>query len=475
MSIVVPTHQVPMLPTVDLKLVSSPSPEHTVMNIAPQNAGHSPVIGAVTNLSPSAGISAPNKFPVAVGQKRKIEKLMQFPHDDLECNLTTEDLVAIAKTAVTLPPLPEPEHEFLTSIKVTPSPCRPIAKKLCLERNNVNICPQPVLQTNLQPFQNNPLQPRMMAPPKFRYPSLPEPILSSVMLPKPMSLTPGVMRITPRNSFTHIPPVGVIARTNKVTNATSAKRRGRNPASKPQMRYDPEVPMTKQEAAAWRREQRRVRNRESAALSRQKTRDRISELEMELKGWQKKYGDAMERVQTLEQQRQPRPSLSDAGGPTLILNSRPSQSNHQSSMISPTSSPSSSPVPFNNVVPQVVPSLSRVPPAAELSVSSCLIPLVLDSRVTHNSSSPPLQLLPQIYRSQVHNTDGAQNLVIAPQPQLVPISKTHQLMEQQLQRQKPEGQHFNETNLRPAVSYVSESPSLCPNKAVIKLHSKQYM
>ena len=49
------------------------------------------------------------------------------------------------------------------------------------------------------------------------------------------------------------------------------------------MRYDPDVPITKQEATAWRREQRRVRNLESAVLSRQKTRDRIVELETELK------------------------------------------------------------------------------------------------------------------------------------------------------------------------------------------------
>ena len=82
MSVVVPTHQVPMLPTVDLKLVSSPSPEHTVMNVAPQNAGHSPTTVTATNLSACAAISAPNKFSAAAGQKRKIEKLMQFERQD---------------------------------------------------------------------------------------------------------------------------------------------------------------------------------------------------------------------------------------------------------------------------------------------------------------------------------------------------------------------------------------------------------
>lgn len=57
---------------------------------------------------------------------------------------------------------------------------------------------------------------------------------------------------------------------------------------KPQMRYDPSVPMTKEEAAVWRREQRRKRNRDSAAASRQRQRNRILELEGEVAEWKKK-------------------------------------------------------------------------------------------------------------------------------------------------------------------------------------------
>jgi len=67
------------------------------------------------------------------------------------------------------------------------------------------------------------------------------------------------------------------------------------------MRYDPEVPMTKEEAAAWRREARRVRNRQSAAASRQKTRDRIDELEAEVQGWQKKMAALQAKVRAYEQ------------------------------------------------------------------------------------------------------------------------------------------------------------------------------
>ena len=44
------------------------------------------------------------------------------------------------------------------------------------------------------------------------------------------------------------------------------------PGKKPQMKYEPQVPMSKEETAAWRREQRRKRNRESAAASRQRHR-----------------------------------------------------------------------------------------------------------------------------------------------------------------------------------------------------------
>jgi DNA repair exonuclease SbcCD ATPase subunit len=69
---------------------------------------------------------------------------------------------------------------------------------------------------------------------------------------------------------------------------------------KPQMKYDPEVPMTKEAAAVWRREQRRKRNRESAAASRQRQRDRIVELEEELEEWKAKFDEAMSKIRQLE-------------------------------------------------------------------------------------------------------------------------------------------------------------------------------
>jgi chromosome segregation ATPase len=67
-----------------------------------------------------------------------------------------------------------------------------------------------------------------------------------------------------------------------------------------QVRYDPDVAMTKEQLAAWRREARRVRNRESAAASRQRTRSRIDELESEVEDWKEKYNNAMERLEHLQ-------------------------------------------------------------------------------------------------------------------------------------------------------------------------------
>ena len=77
---------------------------------------------------------------------------------------------------------------------------------------------------------------------------------------------------------------------------------------KTQIRYDPDVPMSKEQLAAWRREARRVRNRESAAASRQRIRNRITELEDEVADWKSKYAEAMERLQTLEKASKTKPA-----------------------------------------------------------------------------------------------------------------------------------------------------------------------
>lgn len=71
-------------------------------------------------------------------------------------------------------------------------------------------------------------------------------------------------------------------------------------AKRPQMKYDPSVPMSKEETSVWRREQRRKRNRESAAACRRRQRDRISELEVEVSDWRAKFEEALNKLKNLE-------------------------------------------------------------------------------------------------------------------------------------------------------------------------------
>jgi bZIP transcription factor len=69
---------------------------------------------------------------------------------------------------------------------------------------------------------------------------------------------------------------------------------------KRQSRYDPGVPMTRDELTVWRKEARRVRNRESAAESRKRNRARISELEIEVDVLKSRYSTALQRIVELE-------------------------------------------------------------------------------------------------------------------------------------------------------------------------------
>jgi len=87
---------------------------------------------------------------------------------------------------------------------------------------------------------------------------------------------------------------------NAMINTMKSTNKKTPTKKKPQMKYDPDVPMSKEEAAAWRREQRRKRNRESAALSRQRQRDRIGDLEVEVEHWKAKVQNIMERIKSLE-------------------------------------------------------------------------------------------------------------------------------------------------------------------------------
>jgi hypothetical protein len=98
------------------------------------------------------------------------------------------------------------------------------------------------------------------------------------------------------------------------TNDSNVSGNNRKPSIrgiKKQARYEPGVPMTKDQLAAWRKEARRVRNRESAAASRRKTRDRINELEALVSNLQSKYVAALHRIIELE-------TNQAIGKPTLV-------------------------------------------------------------------------------------------------------------------------------------------------------------
>jgi len=102
---------------------------------------------------------------------------------------------------------------------------------------------------------------------------------------------------------------------------------------KKQARYEPEVSMSKEELAAWRKEARRVRNRESAAASRQKTRQRIEELEAQVDVLQNKYDAALQRIAELEQEK----FHGNLPEPTKVLSSIKEENipNHVSPPLSP--------------------------------------------------------------------------------------------------------------------------------------------
>jgi hypothetical protein len=74
-----------------------------------------------------------------------------------------------------------------------------------------------------------------------------------------------------------------------VDNASVVGRRDSYQQRNTQVRYSPNVAMTEEELAAWRRDQRRIRNRDSAAMTRQRTRELIVSLQNDVEEWKKKY------------------------------------------------------------------------------------------------------------------------------------------------------------------------------------------
>mmetsp|Transcript_23380 Transcript_23380/g.57514 ORF Transcript_23380/g.57514 Transcript_23380/m.57514 type:complete len:253 (+) Transcript_23380:93-851(+) len=169
--------------------------------------------------------------------------------------------------------------------------------------------------------------------------------------------------------------------------------KSRKAGKKPQMKYDPDVPMTKEEATAWRREQRRKRNRESAAASRQRQRDRINVLEGEVEAWKSKYEATMAAIARLEQQK------AEGTADAVLTHLPPLPDTSCSKFVSPPASPGHSPsYEMSDPVASPVPSSSLLPPSlvspqesstAIVKMESCepsdnLISRPAASRIIHN-------------------------------------------------------------------------------------------
>ncbi|CAJ1912115.1 unnamed protein product [Cylindrotheca closterium] len=172
--------------------------------------------------------------------------------------------------------------------------------------------------------------------------------------------------------------------------------KSRKAGKKPQMKYDPDVPMTKEEATAWRREQRRKRNRESAAASRQRQRDRINVLEDEVDAWKSKYEATMAAIARLEQQKAEGtadavlthlPPLPDTSCSKFV--SPPASPGHSSSYEETMSEPVASPVASTSLLPPSIVSPQGSSSSEVIKMEFCepsdnLISRPAASRIIHN-------------------------------------------------------------------------------------------
>lgn len=81
----------------------------------------------------------------------------------------------------------------------------------------------------------------------------------------------------------------------------AAPANGSAHTNKYNLQYEPDDPtLSEEQRAEWRKEQRKARNRASAAASRLKTRARIDELEGEVSELKRMYAAAVERIAELE-------------------------------------------------------------------------------------------------------------------------------------------------------------------------------
>ena len=116
--------------------------------------------------------------------------------------------------------------------------------------------------------------------------------------------------------------------------AIAAPANGCHQTNKYNLKYEPADPsLTEEQAAEWRKEQRKARNRASAAQSRHKTKARIDALEGEVSELKRMYAAAVARIAELE-------GGSGTSGSTTMPHFAAIADRVTSTTISPPSSPS---------------------------------------------------------------------------------------------------------------------------------------
>ena len=152
-------------------------------------------------------------------------------------------------------------------------------------------------------------------------------------------------------------------------------------AGRPENYYAPPNPdqMTKEELAAWRKEERKKRNRESAAASRNKIKGRITELESELSEWKQKYADMEDKMRVMEQHIQ------------LLTQLNGRSSSTQGQAVPPPTAISHPNSPQISPVPSTVTSFALPPPASSLSHTIPNVPNLFPNLLSEPQNSAKVE------------------------------------------------------------------------------------
>lgn len=169
---------------------------------------------------------------------------------------------------------------------------------------------------------------------------------------------------------------------------------------KPQKFYAPDISatsdMTREELSAWRKEERRKRNRASAAASRIKTQSKIADLEGQVSHWKSKCEDMQDRMTKLQRQID---MLTRAQSPTLM-------SQQQHNLVSPPSSQPNSPSSTSSSLLEPRPSI-----VTSSDVKNFLAPPSLTLSPPSEDQTLPVESKADITSSQVDDSKKHLNMI----------------------------------------------------------------